>query len=180
MFQFSKKKKKLTFVSIVLSFFFRFIHKSYRLVVPAAICFLAIAICGTIYAVMLNHRLNDFCIELKQKFNNTDVPCKVFLNRFSLNDDTVLSPAKNFTLSKILPWISLVLWLIAVIVMLVRCILAADFNVQEVDCCTETTDTATASEALTIGSKVKFDDSERRYSNDKIYKDLSIPATQSK
>lgn len=165
---------------LIINSIFRFIHKSYRLVVPATVCFVVIAICGTIYAVKLNHRLNDFCVELKKVFDNTDVPCKVFLNRFSLNDDTFLSPAKNFSLSKTLPWISLALWVFAVIVMLIRCVLAADFNVREVECCTETTDTATASEALTIGSKVKFNDSERRQSTEKIYKDLSIPSTQSK
>lgn len=158
----------------------RCIHKSYRLVLPAAICFLAIAICGIVYAVVLNSRLNGFCLELKQKFNNTEIPCKVLLNRFSLSDDPILSPARSFSLSKVLPWVSLVLWMLAAIVMLIRCILGADFNVEEVDCYTETTDTATVTEPITAGAKVQFDENVRRFSRERVYKPTTEPTSQSK
>lgn len=158
-------------MEFINDFFFyicRFIHKSWRLVVPAVIFFGVLAICTAIYAALLNSRLNDFCNEFKQKFSNNELPCILLINRFSLNDSTILTSGTNFSLTKGIAYLRIFLWLIAGFVMLLRCMLGADFEIEEVEHCTE--QSGTAFEPLS-----KFiDDGIRRYSREKIYR----PTTQ--
>lgn len=147
---------------------------------PATICFGVLTILGAIYGGILNSRLNAFCTEFKQKFNNTEIPCKLLINRFSLNDDTALLPSTNFNLSKILPWLTMVLWLLAAFIMLLRCILGADFEIEEIEQYAESSGTALDPEQDTNpNSKVKFNENVRRYSRERIYKPTTQPANAS-
>lgn len=158
----------------LFSFFFRFIHKSWRLVIPAVACFSVIAICCAIYAAYLNSRLNSFCNEFKSKFTNNELPCKLLINRFSLNDDTVFEASTNYYSAKGIAYTRIFLWLLAGFIMLLRCILSADFEVEETEYTAEQNGAAFDPQ-IDHPSKVKFiDDGIRRYSRDRIYK----PTTQ--
>lgn len=161
-------------------FWFRFIHKSWRLVVPAIVCFSILAIISAAYAIVLNSRLDDFCNEFTSKFNNKDLSCQLLLNRFSFNDDTAWSPATNFNLCKLLSWLTVMLWLLAVLVMLARCILGADFNIEEIENYTEAYDTEVDPEVERVDTKVKFNDAVRRYSRERICKPTTTDRVEEK
>lgn len=105
-----------------------FIHKSWRLVIPSMICFCAMAISCAIYAAYLNNSLNSFCAELRKPFSNNELPCRLLIDRFRLNDDTLLTASVNFRLVKSAAFVRLFLWLSASALMLLRCILTADFQ----------------------------------------------------
>lgn len=150
--------------------FFRFIHKSWRLVVPAVLCFAIFAILCAVYAAYLNSRLNGFCKELKEKFTNEELPCTLLLNRFSLNDETAFNVAINFNLTKSIAYIRIFLWLLAGFIMLLRCILGADFECEEIEHRTEQ-DGAAFDADNDLPAKVKFiDDGIRRYERERVYK----------
>lgn len=145
------------------------IHKSWRLVVPAVVSFALLAICCVIYAAFLNSQLNSFCSEIKEHFTNHEIPCEFLLNRFSMQDSTIFEPATNFIMTKSVAYIRVFLWLVAGFVMLLRCILGADFEMQEVQYSTEQLGTAFHPQS-DHPSKVKFiDDSIRRYSRERVY-----------
>lgn len=116
-------------------FMYRVIHKAWRLVVPAVVCFGISAICCCVYAAYLNSALNSFCDEFKYKFTNHEIPCRLHLNRFSIRDDTALTAANNFHTAKSVAYIRIFQWLLAGFVMLLRCILGADFEMQEIEYC---------------------------------------------
>lgn len=162
----------LMFQLIFVSFLFpiRFIHKAWRLVVPAIVCFTILTIFSAVYAGILNSRLNDFCDEFKSKFKNKNVPCELLITRFSLNDDTAWSPAMNFILCKFFSWLTVLLWLLAALIMLMRCILGADFNIEEVENYIEAYGTELEPDAETLDTKLQFKDAVRRYSHERIYK----------
>lgn len=160
----------LTDISFFVSFCWsRTIHKAWRLVVPAVICFAVLAICCVIYAAYLNSRLNGFCDEFKQKFSNHEIPCDFHINRFSIKDTTVLAPATNFNMAKSVSYARIFLWLLGGFVMLLRCILGADFEMHEIENCTERVGAAFDPET-DLPSRVKFiDDSIKRYSRERVY-----------
>lgn len=137
---------------------------------PAVVCFGILAICCVIYAAYLNSQLNAFCDELKQKFTNHEIPCDVLLKRFSIKDDTIYNPDTNFNMAKTVAYVRIFLWLLAGFVMLLRCILGADFEMQEVEFSTEQRGSAFDPQAEEQ-SRVKFiDDGIRRYSRERVYK----------
>lgn len=110
------------------------IHKSWRLVIPSVICFSAIALLCAIYATYLNNRLNGFCSELRTHFTNNELPCTLLIDRFRLGNATRLVTAStSFHLVKSVSYARVFLWLLAGFVMLLRCILAADFRITEVE-----------------------------------------------
>lgn len=148
---------------------YRVIHKAWRLVVPAVITFGVTAILCCIYAGYLNSQLNSFCDEFKKKFTNNEVPCRVHLNRFSIKDDTAFTAANNFYMTKSIAYIRIFQWLLAGFVMLLRCILGADFEMQEVEYCTEQRGLAFDPQT-DHPSRVKFiDDGKKRYSKERVY-----------
>lgn len=147
----------------------RVIHKAWRFVVPAVVTFGVFAILCVIYAAYLNSQLNDFCDEFKQNFSNDEISCKVLLNRFSLNDNTAFHPDINYNMAKTIAYIRIFLWLLAGFVMLLRCILGVDFEMQEVEYSAE--QKGSAFDPQSDSSRVKFiDDGIRRYSRDRVYK----------
>lgn len=148
--------------------------------VPAIVCFTILAILSAAYAIVLNNRLDGFCNEFISKFNNKDLPCQLLLNRFSLNNDTAWSPATNFNLCKLLSWLTVILWLLAVLVMLARCILGADFDIEEIENYTEAYGTEIDPETEQIDTKVKFNDAVRRYSRERIYKPTTTDRVEEK
>lgn len=149
---------------------FRVIHKAWRLVVPAVVCFGIFAICCVIYAAYLNSHLNAFCNELKQNFTNNELPCSILLKRFSIKDDTIFDVDVNFNLAKTVAYVRIFLWLLAGFVMLLRCILGADFEMQEIEYCTEQRGSA-FDPHVDEPSRVKFiDDSIQRASHERVYK----------
>lgn len=140
------------------------------MVVPAVICFAVLAICCVIYAAYLNSHLNSFCDEFKQKFSNHEIPCDFHINRFSIKDTTVFAPSTNFNLAKCVAYTRIFLWLLAGFVMLLRCILGADFEMHEIENCTEQLGAAFDPETE-LPSRVKFiDDGIKRYSRERVYK----------
>lgn len=87
-----------------------------------------------------------------------------------MKDDTVFSVDVNFNLAKTVAYVRIFLWLLAGFVMLLRCILGADFEMQEVEHCTEQRGEAFDPET-DEPSRVKFiDDSIQRVSRERIYK----------
>lgn len=145
------------------------IHKAWRLVVPAVVSFAVLAICCVVYAAYLNSHLNSFCSEFKQKFSNHEIPCQFLLNRFSMKESTTFEPATNFNMTKSVAYIRIFLWLLAGFVMLLRCILGADFELHEVEHCTEQLGSAFDPQS-NHPSRVKFiDDGIRRYSRERVY-----------
>ncbi|XP_031618155.1 uncharacterized protein LOC116337616 [Contarinia nasturtii] len=149
---------------------FKTIHKAWRLVVPAVVCFAVFAIFCVIYAAYLNSHLNDFCDEFKQHFANHEIQCDFLINRFSIKDTTIFDASTNFQLAKCVAYIRIFLWLLAGFVMLLRCILGADFEMQEIEQCSEQLGAAFDPET-DHPSRVKFiDDGIRRYSRERVYK----------
>lgn len=144
------------------------IHKSWRLVIPSLICFILVFIFSAIYAAYLNTRLNSYCDELGAPFTNNELPCNFLINRFLLNNDTLLMASTNFYLVKIVAYVRTILWLVVVLVMLLRCILHADFNVEELE---QRNGSAADGDADSV-SRVKF--IVRKNSRDLVYK----PTTQ--
>lgn len=140
------------------------------------------AIIGVAYAIVLNGRLNDFCNEFKSKFSNKELSCQLLIDRFSLDDDTAWSPGTNFVFCKFFAWLTVILWLLAVLIMLARCILGADFNIEEVENYTEeySRDFDPADERLDTNSKVKFNDTVRRYSRERVYKPTTVETDDEK
>lgn len=137
---------------------------------PAVVCFALFAVLCSIYAAYLNSRLNGFCHEFKQKFNNAELPCSLLLERFNLNDATTFSVSTNFNLAKSIAYIRIFLWLLAGFIMLLRCILGVDFEIEEVEHCAEQNGAAYDSQNDNP-TKVKFiDDGIRRYSRERVYK----------
>lgn len=146
------------------------------MVVPAVISFGVLAICCSIYAAYLNSALNDFCDEFKAKFYNTRLSCKLLIERFSMNDSTLYVAGTNFNMCKAFAYLRIFLWLFAGFIMLLRCMLGADFELEEVEYSTERNGAAFEPLAENPNSKVKFiDDGIRRYSRERVYK----PTTQS-
>lgn len=87
-----------------------------------------------------------------------------------MKDTTVFSAATNFNMAKSVAYLRIFLWLLAGFVMLLRCILGADFEMQEVEHCTEQLGSAFDPQS-DQASKVKFiDDGIRRYSRERVYK----------
>lgn len=149
---------------------YRVIHKAWRLVIPAVICFGILAICCVIYAAYLNNQLNAFCNELKENFNSNEIPCNLLMKRFSMRDDTIFNVDVNFNVAKTVAYVRIFLWLLSGFVMLLRCILGADFEMQEVEYATEQLGT-TFDPQTDEPSRVKFiDDSIRRDSLERVYK----------
>lgn len=153
----------VVFFTQLYVFLYRFIHKAWRLVLPAAVCFLVLAICSAIYAGILTNRLSRFCGQIKKNLNNTGLPCTLLINRFSLNDNTIFLPSTNFNLSRMLAWVTVVLWAMAFLVMLVRCIIGADFDVEETERYSEGTGTTLDQQPNQTSSRVKFHDDGHRY-----------------
>lgn len=133
--QISIKNSRQNKMSHSFDFMYRVIHKAWRLVVPAVVCFGISAICCCVYAAYLNSALNSFCNEFKYKFTIHEIPCRLHLNRFSMKDDTVLTAADNFHTAGSVAYIRIFQWLLAGFVMLLRCILGADFEMQEIEYC---------------------------------------------
>lgn len=76
----------------------------------------------------------------------------------------------NFHLAKTTAYVRIFLWLLAGFVMLLRCILGADFEMQEVEYCTEQKGSAFDPQTEEQ-SNVKFiDDGIRRFSKERVYK----------
>lgn len=127
------------------------------------------AICCVIYAAYLNSHLNAFCDEFKQKFSNNEIPCSLLLNRYSINDTTAFSPDTNFQMAKTIAYFRIFVWLLSGFVMLLRCILGADFEMHEVEYCAEQRGLAFDPQT-DEQSCVKFiDDGIRRYSRERVY-----------
>lgn len=123
---------------------------------------------------MLNNRLNNFCLQIKEKFSTTGIPCTLLIDRFSLNDaDTAFMPSTNFNLSKSFPWLVAFLWAIAALIMLVRCVLGADFELEEVEHYNELT--GSALEPSVPKSKVQFDDKIQNYTKETTYTPAKRP-----
>lgn len=149
---------------------FSFIHKAWRLVLPAAICFLVLAIISLVYAVIITNRLSDYCDEFHKKLNNTAIPCTLLVNRFSLNEKTLLLPSTNLNLSRMLAWLTAVLWTMAFLVMVVRCVIGADFELEEVERYAEGRGTTLDQQPNSPKSRVKFHDDGYNYSKESAYK----------
>lgn len=146
----------------------RVIHKAWRFVVPAVVTFGVFAILCVIYAAYLNSQLNAFCYEFKHNLSNNEIPCEVLLNRFSMDDDTVFGVAINYNIAKSTAYVRIFLWLLSGFVMLLRCILGVDFEMQEVEYSTH--QKASAFDPQSDSSRVKFiDDGIRRDSRDRVY-----------
>lgn len=143
-------------------------------------CFIILAIISATYAIVLNSRLDDFCNEFKSKFNNNALPCQLLVDRFSLSDDTAWSPATNFILCKYFSWLTVILWLLAILVMLARCILGADFNFEDVEHYIEEFGTEIDPEVEQLDTKVKFNDTVRRYSHERVYKPTTTERVEEK
>lgn len=136
--------------------------------VPAVVCFAVLAICCVIYAGYLNSHLNGFCDEFKQKFSNYEIPCEFLLDRYSMKDTTAFSASTNLNMAKSVAYLRIFLWLLAGFVMLLRCILGADFEMHEIEHCTEQLGSAFDPESE--ANRVKFiDDGIRRYSRERVY-----------
>lgn len=132
------------------------------------------AICCIIYGAYLNSHLNSFCDELRKKFTYNDLSCSLLIDRFSMKDDSIFVASTNYYMAKSVAYIRIFLWLFAGFVMLLRFILGADFELEEVEYCAE--QSGSAFDPQGESSKVKFiDDGIRRYSREKVYK----PTTQS-
>lgn len=136
---------------------------------PAVVFFTVLAILSAVDALVLNSRLNGFSDEFKSKFNNKALPGQLLLNRYSLYEDTAWSPGANFVMCKFFSWLTVVLWLLAVMVMLARCILGADFNIEEVENYEEAYGGEVDPETEQLDTRVKFNDYVRRYSHEKNY-----------
>lgn len=148
----------------------RFIHKAWRLVLPAAICFFILAIVSAVYAYFLTDRLSGFCDEFKKHFNNSAIPCTLLVDRFSLNENTLLAPSTNLNLSRMLAWLTVVLWIMAFLVMIIRCILGADFELEEVEHYAEGRGATMDHQPNTPTSRVKFHDDGYNYSKESTYR----------
>lgn len=146
---------------------------------PAAICFFILAIVSIVYAVIITSRLGDFCDELKKRLNNTELPCTLLVDRFSLSENTLLQPSTNLNLSRMLAWLTAVLWVMAFLVMLLRCILGADFELEEVEHYAEGHGTTLDQQPNSVTSRVKFHDDGFNYSKESSYRpaDWSVDET---
>lgn len=83
-----------------------------------------------------------------------------------MNDATMFDVNVNFNIAKTVAYVRIFFWLLAAFVMLLRCILGADFEMQEVEYCTEQAFDPQSEEP----SRVKFiDDSIRRESRERVY-----------
>lgn len=128
-----------------------------------------LAICCVIYAAYLNSQLNYFCKELKQHFANDDISCKLLLNRYALKTTTTFDVATNFHLAKYVAYVRIFLWLLAGFIMLLRCILRADFDMHEIEYSAE--QMGMAFDPRDHPSRVKFiDDGIKRHSHERVYK----------
>lgn len=92
------------------------------------------------------------------------------MKRFSMRDHTIFSVDVNFNVAKTVAYVRIFLWLLSGFVMLLRCILGADFEMQEVEYATEQLGSAYDPQT-DEPSRVKFiDDSIRRESLERVYK----------
>lgn len=105
---------------------FMIIHKGWRLMVPAGICFVACTTICCVYTGLLNDHLDHFCDEFK-KFTKQPSSCQLHLNRFTMDDDTMFSSATNFYLAKCIAFLRLFLWLLVDNATLLPCILDIGF-----------------------------------------------------
>lgn len=64
--------------------------------------------------------------------------------------------------------------------MLARCILGADFDIEEIENYTEAYGTEIDPETEQIDTKVKFNDAVRRYSRERIYKPTTTDRVEEK
>lgn len=86
-----------------------------------------------------------------------------------MKDTTAFDPSTNFNMAKSVAYIRIFLWLLAGFVMLLRCILGADFEMHEVEHCAEQLGSAFDPQSEQA-SRVKFiDDGIRRYSRERVY-----------
>lgn len=128
------------------------------------------AIFCVIYAAYLNSYLNDFCDQIRQKFGNHDISCGLLIDRFSIKDTTVFAASTNYNMAKCVAYARIFLWLLAGFVMLLRCILGADFEMQETEQCTEQLGSAFDPDTE-YPSRVRFiDDGIKRFSRERVYK----------
>lgn len=72
------------------------------------------------------------------------------------------------------------LWILAVLLMLARCILGADFNIEEVENYAEAYGHEVDPEAEQLDTKVKFNDAVRRYSKERVYKPTTTEREEEK
>lgn len=64
--------------------------------------------------------------------------------------------------------------------MMARCILGADFNFEDVENYTEAYDAEIDPDAEELDTKVKFNDTVRRYSHERVYKPTTIERKEEK
>lgn len=87
-----------------------------------------------------------------------------------MNDNTLFEPATNFNLAKFIGYFRIFLWLLAGFIMLLRCILGADFEVEEFEHCAGQDGSAFDAENDAT-AQVKFiDDGIQRYERACVYK----------
>lgn len=99
---------------------------------PATISFIVMVIISLYYSVVLCRVLYKFCSAFRTHVNRDDFPCGLLMNRFAMNHSTVASPATNYALPQTFSWITLVLWLMALAIMVARCVFVVDFELMQV------------------------------------------------
>lgn len=121
---------------------FRMFEEPWRIVVPAIVFFCVATINGFYYLHAIFHSLNWLCLELKngivlKSFNKTylakDVSCTKLVDFFQMNHTSIIPTSVNYALAKVFSFTTACLWLMAFVIMLMRCIFIIDFQFMEVN-----------------------------------------------
>lgn len=107
-------------------------RQAWRIVLPALLFFTIMVIISLYYSIILDRTLYNFCMEFRAHLNLTDLPCGMLMNHFAINNTSTVMPSCNYAVSQTFSWITVVLWLIALIIMIVRCVFVIDFELVQV------------------------------------------------
>lgn len=107
-------------------------RQAWRIVMPAILFFTMMVIVSIYYSIVLERTLYDFCAEFRKHLNVTNLPCDELMNQYAINITSTAMPSSNYVLSQAFSWITMVLWLIALIIMIVRCVYVVDFELVQV------------------------------------------------
>lgn len=115
------------------------VPKPYLVVMPAFIYFIAMIIVAAVEAAFINDGIALFCRELQNVTERNNSSCRELFNDYSSrfedsNEEmySVLSPEWNYLLTLIFCWSSLGVFCLCLVIMIMRCIFVADFELVKI------------------------------------------------
>lgn len=125
--------------------------KPWRLVMPATIFFCIMMILSITHASLLASHLSNLCDQLQEamiKDPNSKISCGYLIEEFSLISADALMPGSNYNVLQVAITVKAILWLLALIIMALRVIFAADFQLLRMSVETKSSSSSITQETL--------------------------------